>query len=122
MAAVQFLNVLLSKEQVVYHNKGLGLLLRKAEGGHICTAAPASLGADERLEFALGFFSVQRRLSGLVTLWLFCSRWFPESSPGLAVRLGTSGGLTRRGTWLSPSREGEEKANAMKEVQKTLQG
>lgn len=48
MAAVQFLNVLPSKEQVVYHNKGLGLLLRKAEGGHICRAAQASGVAGER--------------------------------------------------------------------------
>jgi hypothetical protein len=43
LAVVQFLNVLQCKQQVVYHNRGLGLLLGKAEGGRMCTAGHAGI-------------------------------------------------------------------------------
>lgn len=41
LAAVQFLNVLPSEEQAVYHNTELGLLLRRAGGGvGVATSVP----------------------------------------------------------------------------------
>lgn len=91
LATVQFLNVLLSKEQVVYHNKGLGLLLRKAEGGPIGPTHPGQPSRKWRGEFALGSFSTQYSLSGEVILCIlfhFISFHFDFLSPNPALALG----------------------------------
>lgn len=123
LAAIQFLNVLLSKEQVVYHNKGLGLLLRKAEGGPIYLTGPGQLSCRWRGEFALGSFSTQCSLSGEVILCIsfrfisfhFISFHCDFLSPNPALALGLAlRSFERNMKGTPPSRE--EKAISTEEV------
>lgn len=69
MAAVQFLNVLQSKEQVVYHNKETEIIAEKSRGRSRlhCPSRPAE-PQTRGWELALGFFSLQCGLSGEVVL------------------------------------------------------